>query len=346
MSNADRLRSGFGLPMSDRLVITGPVGRQAPITSPNPSLAHPCHWIRRLIRRYTLQGASFTNLNLIHLKESAPPASHPPRVLHPILRHPYESDRLQNSPPHGVGAPPRAPPSVRTSTPDARRKQTHVPSHLVVCHQHTLTISTPHPTPTHILHNPDIEYYPSTAMSLPSFLPDSYKQVLLRNRPALLFVDDHLSPRSRLVGRPLAPFLTAPQLTIADHGMGSPLEPTPGTGLRTPMVLTAPTPAPNLGRAVDLSARMIDSYLLTCQYSTATPDLASFWLHGVFLPDTPDSSHMILSACSLARRWLLEKVHALTDIPLRVRNIVGRELAHRARWTASIARTPHSAMPQ
>jgi hypothetical protein len=55
---------------------------------------------------------------------------------------------------------------------------------------------------------------------------------------------------------------------------------------------------------------------------------------------------MILSACSLARRWLLEKVHALTDIPLRVRNIVGRELAHRARWTASTTRTPHPAMPQ
>jgi hypothetical protein len=163
-------------------------------------------------------------------------------------------------------------------------------------------------------------------------------------------VDDHLNPRSRLVGHPLAPFLTAPQLPNADHGLGTPMEPTPGTGLRKPLVLTAPSFAPDLGRAVDLLARVIDSYLLTCQHSTAPPDLASFWLHGVFLPDTPDSSYMIISACSLDRRWLLEKVHALTDIPPRVRNIfgmeIGMEIAHRARWTASTTRTPHPAMPQ
>jgi hypothetical protein len=106
-------------------------------------------------------------------------------------------------------------------------------------------------------------------MSLPSNLPDSYKQVLLRDRPAPLFADDRLSPRSRLMGHPLARFLTTPQLANAEHGLGSPLEPTPGSGLPTPMVLTAPTPAPNLGGAVDLSARMIDTYLLTSQYSTA-----------------------------------------------------------------------------
>jgi hypothetical protein len=101
-------------------------------------------------------------------------------------------------------------------------------------------------------------------MSPPSNLPDSYKQVLLKDRPAPLFADAYLSPRSRLVGHPLAPFLTAPQITNAYHGLGSPLEPTPGTRLQTPLVLTSPTSAPDLGRAVDLSARMIDSYLLTC----------------------------------------------------------------------------------
>jgi hypothetical protein len=73
------------------------------------------------------------------------------------------------------------------------------------------------------------------------------------------------------VGHPLAPFLTAPQLATADHGRSTPLEPTPGPGLQTPMVLSAPTTAPDLGRAVDLSARLIDSYLLTGQYSTAPP---------------------------------------------------------------------------
>jgi hypothetical protein len=243
-----------------------------------------------------------TNLNSIHMKDSAPPASQPSRVLHSILRHPHASNRLQDSPPHGSGAPPRAPPSVRTSTPDARRKQTRVPSDLVVCRQDTMTTSTPHSTHTHILHTSYIEHYPSTTMSLSPNLPDSYKKVFLRDRPVPLFADDHLSPRSRLVGHPLAPFLTTPQITNAKHGLGSPLEPTPCTGLQTPLVLNAPISAPNLGRAVDLSARMIDSYLLTCQHSTAPPYLANFWLHGVFLPDTPDSSHMILSACSRARR--------------------------------------------
>jgi hypothetical protein len=71
------------------------------------------------------------------------------------------------------------------------------------------------------------------------------------------------------VGHPLAPFLTAPQLATAERGRGTPLEPTPGTGLPTPLVLTAPSNAPDLGRAVDLSARLIDSYLITRQYSTA-----------------------------------------------------------------------------
>jgi hypothetical protein len=302
MSSADRLRSGLGLPMSDRLMITWPVGRRAPITSPHRSLAHPCQWIRRHMRRYTLQGVPFTNLNSVHMKEFAPPASQTPRVLHSILRHSYESDRLQKNPPHGVSAPPRAPPSVRTSTPDARRKQAHVPSGRVVCRQHTLTTSTPHSTHIHILHTSYIANYPSTTMSLPSNLPDSYKQVLLMDRPTVLFADDHLSPRSRLVDHPLAPFLTAPQIPNADHGLGSPLEPTPGTALQTPLVLTAPSSAPDLGRANDLSARVIDSYLLTSQYSTAPPYLASFWLHGVFLPNTPDSSCIVLSARSLARR--------------------------------------------
>jgi hypothetical protein len=270
MSNAGRLRSGPSLPMSDRLVITWPVGRRAPITSPHLSLAHPGQWIRRHIKRYTLQGAAFTNLNYsVHMKESAPPASQTPRVLHSVLRHLSESDRLQKNSPHGDGAPPRAPPSVRTSIPDARKKQTHAPSDLGMCRQQTLTTSTPHPTHIHFINTSYIADYPSTPMSLPSNLPDSYKQVLLRDRPTPLFADDHFNPRSRLVGHPLAPFLTAPQIPNADHGLGSPLAPTPGTRLQTPLVLTAPSSAYDLGRAVDPSARVIDSYLLTCQYSTA-----------------------------------------------------------------------------
>jgi hypothetical protein len=217
--------------MGDRLVTTRPVGRRAPITSPHPSLAHSGPWIRRHIRRYTLQGAAFTNLNSVHMPESAPPASQTPRVLRRILRHPYVSHRLQKSPPHGAGAPPGAPPSVRTSSPDACGKQTQVPPGLVVCRQHTLTTSTPQSTHIHNLRNTFIANHLSTTMSLPSNLPDSYKQVLLKDRPRPLFADDHIGPRNRLLGHPLAPFLTAPPLATAERGRGTPLEPTLGTGL-------------------------------------------------------------------------------------------------------------------
>ena len=168
--------------MSDRLVTTGPVGRRAPITSPHPSLAHPGQWIRRHIRRYTLQGAAFTILNSVHMPESAPPTSQTLRVLRPILRHSYVSKRLQKSLPHGAGALTRAPPSVRTFPSDVREKQTQVPSDLVVCRQHTLTTSTPQSTYIHNLSTTYMANCPSPTMSLPSILPDSYKQVLLRDR--------------------------------------------------------------------------------------------------------------------------------------------------------------------
>jgi hypothetical protein len=167
---------------------------------------------------------------------------------------------------------------------------------MVVCRQHTLTTSTPQSTHIHDIRNTYIATHLPTTMTLPSYLLDSYKQILLKERPTPLFADDHIGPRNRLVGHPLAPFLTAPQLATAEHGRGTPMEPTPGTGLRTPLVLTAPRNAPDLGRAVDLSARMIDSYLLTCQYSTAPPDLASFWLHGVFLPG--NNAHLRMLSCS------------------------------------------------
>jgi hypothetical protein len=55
---------------------------------------------------------------------------------------------------------------------------------------------------------------------------------------------------------------------------------------KPPLVLAAPRSTTNLGRAADLSARMVDSYLLTSHDSTSTPDLAGFWIHGVFLPDS------------------------------------------------------------
>jgi hypothetical protein len=102
---------------------------------------------------------------------------------------------------------------------------------MVVCRQHTLTTSTPHFTHVNNIRNTYIETHLPTAMSLPSNLPDSYKQVLLKDRPTPLFADDHIGPKNRLVGHPLAPFLTAPQLATAEHGRGTPMEPTPGIGL-------------------------------------------------------------------------------------------------------------------
>jgi hypothetical protein len=159
MSNADRLRSGLGLPMSDKLVVTRPVGQRAPITSPQPSIAHPGQSIRCHTRRYTQQGATFPHLNSMHQKGSVPPASQTHSVQHSILRYPSELHCLQNTTAHGYGAPPRAPPSVRTFTPDAYGKQTHVPSDMVVCRQHTLTTPAILPTDTHNLHNPNIVYY-------------------------------------------------------------------------------------------------------------------------------------------------------------------------------------------
>jgi hypothetical protein len=77
------------------------------------------------------------------------------------------------------------------------------------------------------------------------------------------------------------------------------------------------------------------------------PDLTNSWLHGVFLLESTNSSHTLLSACMIARHWLLEKVNAMTDLQARVRNIIGRELANHPRWTASAYRTTHpSKAPQ
>jgi hypothetical protein len=345
MSNADRLRPGLGLPMSDRLVVTGPVERRAPTTSPHTSLAHPGKWFRRHTSLYTQQGAAFNTFEF---------TSQEKLLRHPLHSHIVYYTRYYGTPssqiayktiPPTAAAHRRAPlrASKRLHPPHAKNKP--IPHRTWSCAANTRRPLQPYTLLTHNLLKPNIVYYPSTTMSLPSNLPESYKHVLLRDQPAPQFADDHLSPRSRLVGHPLAPFLTVPQLPTADHGMGSPLEPAPGVSLQAPLGLTAPPPSPNLGRAVDLSARTIDSYLLTCQYSTAPFDHANFWLHGVFLVDTPHSSHMLLPASSIARCLLLEEVNALTDRPARVRNIIGRDLTHRTRWTASITRTQHLAKP-
>jgi hypothetical protein len=75
------------------------------------------------------------------------------------------------------------------------------------------------------------------------------------------------------------------------------------------------------------------------------PHVARFWMHGVFLPDTTISSESVLSACSVARRWQLESLNQIDDLPARVENIIGRELVHQSRSKASAARTHHPTAP-
>jgi hypothetical protein len=143
MSNADRLRSGPGLPLSDRLVDIGLVEQHAPSTSSLPSLAHPSQWVRSDTRRYTQQGAAFRVLNFVSPTVLAPPTSKSKHVPALVLRTNKNNPRLQKSPRLGDGAPHRAPPSVRTSPSAANNHQTQVPSGLVVCRQHTQPTTNP-----------------------------------------------------------------------------------------------------------------------------------------------------------------------------------------------------------
>ena len=178
-------------------------------------------------------------------------------------------------------------------------------------------------------------------MSSPVNPPPTYMQALVWDPPQNgRFTDIH-HPRNSLAGHPLTPFLSTTQLPRPRQVLGTASDPLPiHRGLQAPLVLSAPQSTGTLGVADDLSTRMIDSLLLTGQYSTTPPHLARFWLHGIFMPDQshPDP---IASACSMARRWLLEGVNGLTDLPNRVKNIIGRELAHQTRWSAKPSRTPH-----
>jgi hypothetical protein len=116
MSNADRLRSRHGLPMSDILVDIGLAEQHAPSTASQPNLTHPCQWIRSDTIRYTQQGAAFRVLKIVHPTSIAPPTLKSKRLPTSILRTDKSNQRLQNPPLPGGGAPHDAPPSVRTFT--------------------------------------------------------------------------------------------------------------------------------------------------------------------------------------------------------------------------------------
>jgi hypothetical protein len=81
-----------------------------------------------------------------------------------------------------------------------------------------------------------------TTMSMTYTLPKSYRQVLLRDRHAAQFTDGHPSPRSRVAGHLLAPFLTVPQFLSVDKGMDTTMESSPGRGLQSPDASTPRCP--------------------------------------------------------------------------------------------------------
>jgi hypothetical protein len=106
---------------------------------------------------------------------------------------------------------------------------------------------------------------PSNNMSTTSNnLLESYKHVPLRDRSAHALTEGHYNPGSRLTGHPLAPFITAPQLPTALNDKGTAQEPSPIRGPKAPLVLATSRSTTNMGRATDLSARTVDSCLLTC----------------------------------------------------------------------------------
>jgi hypothetical protein len=157
-------------------------------------------------------------------------------------------------------------------------------------------------------------------------------QALMRDPPDHGRYMDLCEPRNQLAGHPLAPFLTVPQLPPVKQNKGTAMDPFPiRRKLKTPMVLAAPWSTTDLGTADDFSTRLIDSYLLTSQYSATPSHLARFWIHGIFSPESTHSSNPIPSAYSVARPWLLESLNSLDDLTNRVKNIIGRELAHPSR---------------
>jgi hypothetical protein len=156
MSNADRLRSGHGLPMSDRQVDIGPVEHHAPSTSSQPSPAHPRQWIRRDTKRYTHQGVAFQNSNSVSPTAPALPTSKFNNVPISMVRTLAVRHRLQKNrstgPAHNI-APHRA--SGRPHPPPISTKPRSYPTKS--CAANTRNLPRPHlstPRMTHVPSHP------------------------------------------------------------------------------------------------------------------------------------------------------------------------------------------------
>jgi hypothetical protein len=173
MSNADRLRSGHGLPTSDILVDIGPVDQHAPSTSSQRRPSHPGQWIRSDTRRYTQQGTAFLNSNSVPPIAPASPTSKPNCVHTSIMRTLRVRHRLQKTrstgPAHHI-APHRA--SGRSCPPPTSIKPRSQPT--LSCAANTRNpprprLSTPRPTriPPHHTTNPTWSICPQTLTSRP-----------------------------------------------------------------------------------------------------------------------------------------------------------------------------------
>jgi hypothetical protein len=62
----------------------------------------------------------------------------------------------------------------------------------------------------------------------------------MRDRLEHVRTVDLCNPMNRLVGHPLAPFLTVPQPPLAEESLSTIMDPSPSRGLQTPMVLAPP----------------------------------------------------------------------------------------------------------
>jgi hypothetical protein len=131
---------------------------------------------------------------------------------------------------------------------------------MVVCRQHTQPTTTP---PRNHTTNPTSKLN-LVNMSSNTYLPPTYRHMLLRDRPAHAPTADHHNLRSCHAGRPLAPLNYVPQPPPAAQDLGTASEPSHARGLHTPMVLAAPKSTTDLGRAADLSTRTNDPYRCDC----------------------------------------------------------------------------------
>jgi hypothetical protein len=256
--------------VSDIHVDIGPVEQQVPSTSSQPSLALPGRWIRSDTRRYTQQDAAFRVLKIVPPIALAPRTLKSKRVPTSVLRTDKNNHRLQNPPSPGAArhtAPHRA--SGRSRWPTTTTKP--MPHQAWSCAASTRNPLRPHlETTLQTCLSPNPTTTPPQSPCLQPLTSHPHTNMCYYGTARRLRVlRTYTTPgaASRVI-RSLRSSLCPNQ---PQHDWGTALNPFPGQGLHTPLVLTAPWATSDLGPADDLSARMIDSYLLTGWYSTSPP---------------------------------------------------------------------------